>query len=104
MPQLQVKVPTLRRWASKMAVAVDEPFFESIGGPSPHFSQDLGDGDIIWMVPCLRLGNDLRYVLERGHWEVLTLEASSEKLLAARTIQRAEFETNLRSKLTPLTP
>lgn len=102
MPQLQVKVPTLRRWGSKMAVAVDEPFFENIGGASQQFSQDLGDGDIIWLVPALHLDDVGNYMLERGHWEVLTLEASHEKLLAASTIQRAEFETNLRNKLTPL--
>ncbi len=102
MPQLQVKVPTLRRWGSKMAIAVDEPFFESIGCPSPSYSRDLGDGDIIWLVPSLRSSEVGEYSLERGHWEVLTLEASCEKLLAARTIQRSEFEVALRSKLTPL--
>ncbi len=101
MPQLQVKVPTLRRWGSKMAVAVDQPFFESIGGPSPSFSRDLGDGDIIWLVPTLSLTEDGGYLLERGHWEVLTLESSSEKLLAARTVQRNEFESVLRTKLIP---
>ncbi len=99
MPQLQVKVPTLRRWGSKMAVAVDQPFFESIGGASPSYSRDLGDGDIIWMVPHLTLTEDGAYRLERGHWEVLTLERSCDKLLAARTMQRNEFETILRSKL-----
>ena len=101
MPQLQVKVPTIRRWGAKMAVAVDEPFFEAIGGPSQSFSQDLGDGDIIWLVPRLVLDNDGLFRLEKGHWEVLTLEESSEKLLAAKTIQRTEFEAILRSKLTP---
>ena len=101
MPQLQVKVPTLRRWGSKMAVAVDQPFFESIGGPSPSYSRDLGDGDIIWLVPRLRRQEDGMYLLEQGHWEVLTLESSSEKLLAAKTIQRHDFETILRSKLAP---
>ena len=99
MPQLQVKVPTLRRWGSKMAVAVDQPFFESVGGPSPSYSRDLGDGDIIWLVPRLSLKEDGGYILEQGHWEVLTLESSNEKLLAARTIQRNEFETILRNKL-----
>ncbi len=99
MPQLQVKVPTVRRWTAKMAVAVDQPFFQAIGGPSSNFSQDLGDGDIIWLVPRLILGSDGTYRLEKGHWEVLTLEASSQKLLAARTIQKAEFESILRSKL-----
>ena len=102
MPQLQVKVPTLRRWGSKMAVAVDLPFFEAIGGPSPSFSQDLSDGDIIWLVPTLRRQKDGSFQLERGHWEVLTLEDSSEKLLAARTIQRSDFESILRAKLVPL--
>lgn len=99
MPQLQVKVPALRRWAAKMAVAVDQPFFEAIGGPSQSFSQDLGDGDIIWLVPRLTLDSAGMYRLEKDHWEVLTLEASTEKLLAARGIQRSEFESMLRSKL-----
>ena len=31
MPQLQIKVPTLRRWGKKMAVVVDRHFFESLG-------------------------------------------------------------------------
>ena len=87
-----------------MAVAVDEPFFDAIGGPSQSFSQDLGDGDIIWLVPKLVLGSDAQYRLEKGHWEVLTLEESNQKLLAAKTIQRTEFEAILRSKLTPTPP
>ena len=98
MPQLQIKVPTVRRWHSKMAVAVDRPFFESIGGPSSHPSHDLDDGDVIWMVPQL----DSDHHLVRWHWEVLTLEESSEKLLAASTIRRAGFEQTLRDKLQPL--
>ncbi len=104
MPQLQVKVPTLRRWSSKMAVAVDQPFFDSIGGPSPSYSRDLNDGDIIWLAPVLSRQEDGQYRLERGHWEVLTLEDSSAKLLAARTMQRSEFEAVLRNKLTSAYP
>ena len=94
MPQLQVKGPTLRRWHSKIAVAVDTPFFESLGGPSKTPEHDLDAGDIIWLVPELRDGT-----LVRGHWEVLTLEASCEKLLAARAISRRDFERVLRGKL-----
>ena len=96
-PQLQIKGPTLRRWHSKIAVAVDKPFFASIGGPSDTPSHDLDSGDVIWLVPELS-GNRL----ERGHWEVLTLEASTEKLLSAKAIPRQEFEQALRRKLTPL--
>lgn len=102
MPQLQIKVPTLRRWGSKLAVAVDRPFFESMGGPALAPSHDLNDGDIIWMIPELLPNGDGGYTLSRGHWEVLTLEESSNKLLAAKPIQRNLFEQTLREKLEPL--
>ncbi|MDE0390396.1 MAG: NotI family restriction endonuclease [Rhodospirillales bacterium] len=98
MPQLQIKGPTLRQWLTKLAVAVDQPFFEAIGGPTASPSQDLNDGDIVWLVP--RIGDDFR--LERHHWEVLSLEASSEKLLYADRIGRPEFDAALRAKLKPL--
>ena len=103
MPQLQVKAPTVRRWGSKIAVAIDKPFFDSIGGPSEHPSQDLSDGDIIWIVPeILWDGDERTFKLTRGHWEVLTLERSTDKLLAATTVSRDSFEKALREKLSPL--
>ncbi len=102
MPQLQIKVPTLRRWGSKIAVAVDRPFFESIGGPSPTPTQDLNDGDIIWLVPELSRNDEGYYQLSRGHWEVLTLEETSKKLLSAETIRREVFERELQNKLEAL--
>lgn len=95
MPQLQVKGPTLRRWGTKLAVAVDLPFFEAIGGPTEAPSQDLNDGDIVWLVP--RITADYR--LEAHHWEVLSLEDSKDRLLSAETVKRQEFEDVLRSKL-----
>lgn len=94
MPQLQIKGPTLRRWHSKIAVAVDRPFFASIGGPSAQPSQDLDAGDVVWLVPELRDGQ-----LVRDHWEVQTLESSSERLLAADAVTRVDFERVLLQKL-----
>ncbi len=102
MPQLQIKVPTLRRWQAKMAVVVDQPFFESVGGASANPSHDLGDGDIIWMVVGLATDGREPYHLTRHHWEVQTLEASSERLLAAKTIQQQAFLNLLRQKLKPI--
>ncbi len=98
MPQLQVKGPTLRRWGTKLAVAVDLPFFEAIGGPARSPTQDLNDGDIVWLVP--RITDDYRLV--EHHWEVLSLEESSNKLLSAETVRRQEFEDALRAKLARL--
>ena len=55
-------------------------------------------GDIIWLVPQM----DDDYQLKQRHWEVLSLEASSDKLLAAETVKRREFEQALRDRLRPL--
>lgn len=98
MPQLQVKAPTLRRWGTKLAVAVDVEFFEAIGGSSRTPSRDLDEGDIIWLVSQINADHQLKTY----HWEVLSLEDSSNKLLAARTVKRREFEQALRDRLRPL--
>lgn len=100
MPQLQVKAPTLRRWGTKLAVAVDMPFFEAIGGPNDPPIRDLDEGDIIWLVPCVT--DDFR--LAAHHWEVLSLEASNDKLLSAETVRRRDFETALRAKIERVAP
>ncbi len=97
MPQLQVKVPTLRRWGTKLAVAVDRQFYEAIGGASKNPVRDLDEGEVIWLVPEISSG----YRLQRWHWETLSLDDSTEKLLAARTVNRTEFEKTLRAKLQP---
>lgn len=98
MPQLQIKVPTLRMWGRKLAVAVDRPFFDAIGGASERPVHDLDDGEVIWLAPFIDESGRLR----RGHWEMLSLDASSERLRAARTVKRAEFERALFAKLRPL--
>lgn len=95
MPQLIVKVPTLRQWGKKMAVAVDTSFFAAIGGNTPRPSHDVNEGDIVWLT--LDVSDDYR--LQPRHWEVLPLDASTDKLLAADAVKREEFETVLRKKL-----
>ena len=85
-----------------MAVVVDRPFFASIGGPSQTASQDLGDGGLMWMVLEIRSDDAGNHNLSRWHWEVLTLEASCDRLLAAETMQRDAFLEVLRRKLGPI--
>lgn len=99
MAQLQTKAPTLKKWGTKLAVAVDQPFFQSIGGKSEAASQDLNKGSIIWLIPRI----SRKFQLERFHWEVMSLEDSSVKLLSAEdTVTREEFEAVLRKKLQAL--
>lgn len=99
--QLEVTMPILRAWGKKMAVAVDAPFFDSIGGPSLAPSQDLSTGDTIWLVPLVTAEG-----LVRRHWEVLPFTESREKLLAATMnvgdVDRDEFEDEVRRKLVPV--
>ena len=102
MPQLQIKAPTVRRWGAKLAVAVDRPFFDAIGGPSPQPSHDLNEGDIIWLVARLERAYAGALELAQAHWEVLTLEDSNTRLQAAETISRENFEGALQSRLRPL--
>ena len=102
MPQLEIKAPTLRRWGAKLAVAVDRPFFNAVGGTSDQPSHDLNEGDIIWLVTRLHRSAAGTWQLARDHWEVLTLEDSNKRLQAAETISRENFETALRSRLRPL--
>lgn len=97
MPQLQIKGPTLRLWGTKLAVSVDRPFFNAIGGPSPEPSHDLDEGSIIWLIPRL----DRNFQLVEDHWEILSLEESIDKLQHAETVKRNEFEDALRAKIKP---
>lgn len=48
MPQLQIKVPSLRRWGKKIAVVVDKSFFKSIAPMSEV--NHMTNADIIWFV------------------------------------------------------
>ena len=70
------------------------PFFEAIGGPKDPPTRDLDEGDIVWLAPYVTEG----FRLAPGHWEVLSLEASNDKLLSAETVRRRDFETALRAK------
>lgn len=102
MPQLRIKGPTLRRWGTKLAVAVDRPFFDSIGGSGKDPARSLSEGDVIWLVAELRRLPDGSHRLVRGHWEALTLEDTSDKLLAAKTMKKEDFDRYLEMKLREL--
>ena len=98
MPQLQIKVPTLRRWGKKMAVVVDRPFFDAIGNMAeiPHIS----NGDIAWFIVRLEeeAGRGLhRLVHDRVH--VTTLEHATEGLTGGNPVSKEEFEERIRDKI-----
>jgi hypothetical protein len=98
MPQLQIKVPTLRRWGKKMALVVDRPFFTSMG--SMETVKDVSNADVIWFVVDFELDKpSRRYRLKRGSIHRMTLEESVKGLTGGGPITLDEFEESIRAKL-----
>ena len=98
MPQLQIKVPTLRRWGKKMVVVVDKHFFESLG----HMEEvgDLSSGDIAWFTVDFEEDQASgRFKLVRDSVHVTTLERATEGLTGGSPVTLTEFEEGIRSKL-----
>jgi len=96
MPQLQTKVPTLRRWGKKMAVVVDQPFFDAMG--EMETVESVSNGDIIWFVVGYELQQG-RAKLAKRQVVVTTLESSVEGLTGGRPVSRDEFEAEILRKL-----
>ena len=98
MPQLQIKVPTLRRWGKKMAVVVDKHFFNSLGRMEEV--GDLSSGDIAWFtVDFQEDDTGRRFKLVRDSVHVTTLERATEGLTGGSPVTLTEFEEGIRHKL-----
>jgi hypothetical protein len=96
MPQLQIKVPTLRRWGKKMAVVVDESFFKALGHMEPV--PEPSNADIGWFI--VELGPDGKQAsLKLKHVVYTTLERAVEGLTAGKPVSLPEFERRIEEKL-----
>jgi hypothetical protein len=95
MPQLQIKVPSLRRWGKKMAVLVDSDFFQALGKMDDV--QHLSNCDIVWFV--VRYNRDGLYQIDLEKVQFTTLERAVEGLTAGRPVSLEKFESRLRSKI-----
>jgi hypothetical protein len=96
MPQLQTKVPSLRRWGRKMAVVVDEGFFNSLG--KMDTVKHVSNCDIAWFVVRFDESH-ADAVLARGEVHLTTLERSVEGLTGGAPVSRAAFEDRILKKL-----
>ena len=96
MPQLQIKVPTLRRWGKKMAVVVDRNFFDALGRMDDV--KDVPSCDIAWFVVRYDdSGGDA--VLSRDFVRLTTLERAVEGLTGGNPVGLEVFEARIREKL-----
>ncbi len=94
MPQLQIKVPSLRRWGKKMAVVVDRDFFEVLATMGQV--NDVSNSDIVWFVVDL-VEYEAHGVahLVRGTTYMTTLERAVEGLTAGVPVAKDEFERRI---------
>lgn len=98
MPQLQIKVPTLRRWGKKMAVVVDRSFFRSIG--TMEATPEVSNSDIAWfVVDFQRSESERRFELKPAFIHFTTLEEAVKGLTGGRPVAQSRFEERIRIKL-----
>ena len=96
MPQLQIKVPSLRRWGKKMAVVIDEDFWEGLG-PMDEVGH-VSNCDIAWFI----VGYDETLngaKLALRHVRLTTLERAVEGLTAGLPVSLGDFEKRILAKL-----
>jgi hypothetical protein len=92
LPQLQTKVPTISRWGKKMAVVVDEPFFESLVGLNPV--GELSNSEIVWLVVGYE-ETATGWKLCRKREVLTTLESSVKALTGGTPLSKEDFERQL---------
>ena len=98
MPQLQIKVPTLRRWGKKMAVVVDDTFFSSLG--DMDYVADESNADIAWVIVEILDAPSSKFPeLKVKEIRFTTLERAVEGLTAGVPTTLSEFESKIVSKL-----
>jgi hypothetical protein len=98
MPQLQIKVPTLRRWGKKMAVVVDRPFFDALG--EMDAVTHISNADIIWII-MKYIEDESRDIakIDLDDIKFTTLERAVEGLTAGVPTTKDEFEKKIVEKL-----
>ena len=97
MPQLQIKVPTLRRWGKKMAIVVDVPFFRSMG--EMRTVTHVSNADIVWFLvdfPQPAGGGPRRLTVVEELYT--TLEAAIQGLTGGVAVSLEEFESRIHTK------
>lgn len=98
MPQLQIKVPSLRRWGKKMVVIIDRPFLDAMA-PMETVNH-VSNCDIVWFVV------NYDEEVEPGRAKLVvdkvlftTLEASVIGLTAGVPTTLPDFERKLSAKV-----
>lgn len=96
LPQLQTKIPSLRRWGKKMAVVVDEAFFYEMA--EMEAVDHISNCDIVWVVVGYEKEGDALH-LRQKKVHFTTLEDAVLGLTAGKPVAREQFEDRILGKL-----
>jgi hypothetical protein len=103
MPQLMIKVPTLRRWGKKMVVVIDRPFLEAMDPMEPV--DHISNCDIVWVVVAFDETQEPdKAILKIDQTIYTTLEDAVKGLTAGRPTTLPEFESKLGRKVAEALP
>jgi hypothetical protein len=97
LPQLETKVPTIRTWGKKMAVVIDQAFFESLVGLEQE--KYLSNSEIAWFVVGYDQSGPNGWVLAEREVVFTKLDSSVKALTGGIPLSRERFEEQLRLKL-----
>lgn len=101
MPQLQIKVPTLRRWGKKMAVIVDVAFFNSMGAIKRE--EHVSNADIVWyLADFIEDPTSEKYELSIVDEFYTTLEDANVGLTGGKPLTQENFEKKISAKVQKL--
>lgn len=104
-PQLDVKVPVLRSWGKKIAVAVDRFFFNNMNGLADSYPRAKNDkerrdnADVIWFV----MDYDSNLIMTPHDVVFSTLESSRTALNATEPLSKFDFTNNLKQIISDMT-
>jgi len=103
MPQLMIKVPTLRRWGKKMVVVIDRPFLDALDYMEPQ--DHISNCDIVWVVVAFDETQEPgKAILKIDKTIYTTLEDAVKGLTAGRPTTLPEFESKLGGKVAEAMP
>jgi len=91
--QLQEKVPVIRHWGSKMAIVVDQPFFNSLG--DMQSVKHLSNGDIAWIIVGFKDEAEGQSKIYCEKVIYTTLEKTIEILTRGEPMSREDFQLKL---------
>ncbi|GAA1350594.1 NotI family restriction endonuclease [Falsarthrobacter nasiphocae] len=93
-PQLDAKAPVIRRWGRKVAVIVDQSFFDELASLPTQIS-DFDNAEVVWVT--MRYNSHMELAVNQIIFSLL--DESIAALQATRPLKRSEFENGLKKEL-----